>query len=347
MTTKTGKRKPAARPSGLGPPKDPGFGNVDALDGRCRESFWAGKPSEALEACDALFARIEESAAPGDPEGDRLRGVVELRRGAARRRSGDLEAAKRSAERAVSVCPACPDLVASGLSLLSEIHLLLGQPLLAEIVLERTGEYAKKTKAPVPAWATCQRGRIAWAEGRVDEAYGEFLRAQEIARRNRQLPAMAQIAGNVGMCLMALGRLAEARTWLNRALEHARTGRLRIVEAIWLAGLGRLELAEGNRDQAAALARSALSLARARDLPLVAFRARWLLHYLEGLGAADGPEPATKDALAKLGQALSGHEGDREVRDLLALLDSRPHHPASVAAFTEGCDPVLPPPSLD
>ncbi len=334
---------PRRRSAGLGPAEAPVFRSVDTLDRECLDHFWSGRFSQALGVCYALLERIDESAAPGDPEGDRLRGVVELRRGAALARSGALEAAKRAAERAVSVAPGSPDVSAAGLALLGEIHLLLGQPTLAEILLDRAGDLARRAKAPVPAWVGCARGRQRWASGKTNAAREEFLRAHDAARRVRDLPGSIQTAGNVGMCLLAQGRVAESRVWVRRAIEQARAARLTPLEATWLAGLARIELADGAHEEAERLAEASLALSRPLDLPLAVFRAEWVRHYVGTLASPGVGESPSRESLSRLSGVLAEFDGDREVRDLRAVLDGGPFPLASVAAFTEACDPVLAP----
>lgn len=335
---------PRRRTGGLGPAEAPVFRSVDTLDRECLDHFWSGRFSQALGVCYALLERIDESAAPGDPEGDRLRGVVELRRGAALSRSGALEAAKRAAERAVSVAPGSPDVSAAGLALLGEVHLLLGQPTLAEILLDRAGDLARRAKAPVPAWIACARGRLRWASGKADAAREEFLRAHEAARRVRDLPGSIQTAGNVGMCLLAQGSVAESRVWVRRAAEQARSARLTAIEATWLAGLARIELADGAHEEAELLAEASLALSRPLDLPLAVFRAEWVRHYVGTLASPGVGDSPSRESLSRLSGILAEFDGDREVRDLRAVLDGGPFALASVAAFTEACDPVLAPP---
>jgi tetratricopeptide (TPR) repeat protein len=320
------------------------FRTVDTLDRECLEHFWSGRFSQALGICYALIERIDESAAPGDSEGDRLRGIVELRRGAALHRSGALEAAKRAVERAVCVAPACVDVVAAGLALLGEIHLLLGQPYLASILTERAGDLARRAKAPVPAWIACQRGRLLWTRDKIGEARTEFLKAHEAARRVRDLPGSIQTAGNVGMCLLTRGRVPEARVWVRRSVEQAHAAGLSALEATWLAALARIEIADGAHEEAELLAETSLALARSLDLPLIVFRGEWVRHYLDTLAAPGMEESPSLDALSRLKDVLSEYDGDREIRDLRAVLGGGPFALASMAAFTESCDPVLAPP---
>jgi tetratricopeptide (TPR) repeat protein len=291
-----------------------------------------------------LIERIDESAASGDPEGDRLRGVVELRRGASLYRSGALEAAKRAAERAVSISSISVDVIASGLALLAEIHLLRGQPFLAAILVDRAEQISKRARAPVPGWIACQRARVLWTRGKTEEARKEFLRAHEATRRARDLPGTIQSSGNVGMCLLALGRVAEARVWVRRSAEQARAARLAALESTWLSALARVEIADGAHEEAELLAEASLALSRPLDIPLAVFRGEWVRHYVDTLASPGVGDSPSGRALFRLHETLSEYEGDREILDLRAVLDGGPFPLASMAAFTEACDPVLAPP---
>jgi tetratricopeptide (TPR) repeat protein len=294
----------------------------------------------AAEAYGTILGSLAAAGPPDDAEGARLQAEIEVRHAAALRRAGKLVEAKRVAERSIATAAEAPDVQASAHIVLSELHLLAGNRPLAKLFADVAGAATVGVDAPIGAWVLAAQGRLLWSQHFHEDASQAFMQAFNLARRHADLGNAALAAGSVGMCLMELGRLPDARNWVGRAAEEAREAGIPAVEAAWTVGLARVALAEGKTDEAAQLADAALAIAQPLGLHLTLFRAEWLRHYLFTLAEPGVVDRARMAALRKLKPALADYTGDREVQDLMATLAPRGRPAERVASFTEGCDPV-------
>jgi tetratricopeptide (TPR) repeat protein len=304
------------------------------------QAFRRGAFAAAAAAYATILERLAAAGPPDDAEGARLQGEIEVRQAAALRRAGKLVEAKRIAERSIATAPDSPDVHAAAHIVLSELHLLAGNRPLAKLSADVAAAAAAGVDGPVSAWALAAQGRLLWSQQFHEDASQAFMQAYNLCRRHADFANAAIAAGSVGMCLMEVGRLPDARNWVGRAAEEAREAAIPAVEAAWTVGLARVALAEGATDEAANLAEAGLAIAQPLGLHLTVFRAEWLRHYLVTLAEPGVVDRARMAVLRKLKPALADYTGDREVQDLLATLAPKGRPAERVASFTEGCDPV-------
>lgn len=344
-TRRTGgrKRKAATKPTPASRPRlEP---SIEELERDGTALFRSGAFIGAAAAYRKLLDRLRRAGTAGDPETERLAADIGLRLAASLRRAGDLKTARTQVERSLVVAPGAREIHAGAHVLLSEIHLLTGNMPLAELSADKALELTQSHDEPARAWALGQRGRILWAEQFHEDAHAVFLQSHATAERHGDYANAAQIAGNVGMCLLELGRLEDARTWVARAVRDAGASGAAAVEARWIVGLARVALAAGAIEEADHLATRASEMARPLRQHLTVFRAEWLRHYIVALSEPGSRDRGRLSALRTLRSKLADFEADREMRRLDEALRAAGAGPAKgIASFTEGCDPIPPPP---
>ena len=126
---------------------------------------------------------------------------------------------------------------------------------------------------------------------------------------------MVHIEGNIGSCLLAMGKIEHARERFAAAVDLARKHREPALEASFLIELGGVELAKGDLDKSAGHAEAALRIAKPADHVLTIFRAEWLKHKV---ASTRDPEVSDRHRLAylrKLHGWLGDHRGVEAVRE--------------------------------
>ena len=116
------------------------------------------------------------------------------------------------------------------------------------------------------------------------------------------------------MCWQAMGQLAEARTWVRRAVELARQEGQPALEASWLVELGKIAAQDRRHDEADGYAQAALRIAKPIEHQITVFRAEWLRHRIV---KQKDPEQTDRHRLAylrKLFLLLDQYEGIEEVQ---------------------------------
>ncbi len=286
--------------------------SYEELEKKAAGHFWSGEFRKALSVYDALLEMIalEEKQDAG------IRAHLarlEVQRSAALRRTGALSAATATAERAIALAVDEPSIQAEGYVVLAGLQCDRGLLPLASDAAQRAIELASEADLKTQGWAWAVKASSLYLSGKHDEARKAYLEARKCAVESNDRKHQTHIEGNIGTCWLALGQVAEARTWVRRAIELARQEAQPALEASWLVELGKIAVQEKRYDEADGYAQAAQRLAKPLEHQMTVFRAEWLRHRLVKLR---NPEQNDRHRLAymrKLFLLLDRHEGIEEV----------------------------------
>ena len=287
----------------------------EQLEQRATENFWAGDFRSALGVFDAMLEMLT-LIAPEQPEESASRlARLQVRRATTLKRAGALLSAIATAERAIALSTPHPRVQAEAYIVLADLQVQRGHLPLASDAAQRAVELSREAGARTQGWAWIVKGRVLYLSKNHEDARRAFLEARDHARLSGDDRHLTHIEGNVGMCWLELGHVAEARTWLGRAIELARKHDQPALEASWNVELGKIERQEERFEEADRLALAALRIAKPKEHNLTIFRAEWLRHQV--LRRVD-PSRDDEQRLAYLKQLyveLDQHEGIEEVRE--------------------------------
>lgn len=270
---------------------------LDELNRRARESFWAGDFRTALATYDAMLERLVLDPPEDAEERTRQHARVEINRAAALRRCGALKASRGAAERAIALAERSPGLQAEAYTVLASLLNQMANLPLARDASNRAVELSAKGDIDIQVHAWTGRGAILYRSGSFEEARRAFLEAGALGRRASDRHHLVHIEGNIGMCLLGLGRREQARKRLMNAVELARKQAVPALEASWLVELGRIALDQQLLDEADRYTEAALRIARPREHLSTVFRAEWVRHLV---ARRRDPRAADRQRLAYL-----------------------------------------------
>ena len=284
------------------------------LEKKAAGHFWSGEFREALSVYDALLEMIalEEKQ---DAATRATLARLEVQRSAALRRTGALSAATATAERAICLAAGEPSIQAEGYIVLAGLQCDRGLLPLASDAAQRAIELASDSDLKTQGWAWVVKASSLYLAGKYEEARKAYLDARKCALESNDRKHQTHIEGNIGVCWLGLGQVAEARTWVRRAIELARQEEQPALEASWLVELGKIAAQEKRYDEADSCAQAALRLAKPLEHRMTVFRAEWLRHRLVRLR---DPEQKDRHRLAyvrKLFLLLDRHEGIEEIQE--------------------------------
>lgn len=288
--------------------------SFEKLNDKATKHFWDGEFREAVSIYDALLEMMVLEEQPGAVAREKL-ARLEVSRATALRRTGALCAAVTSAERAISLSTDFPSVQADGYVVLAGLQCDRGHLPLAGDAAQRAIDLSAGADLRTQGWAWVVKASTLYLSARYDEAREAYLEARARAVAANDLKHQTHIEGNIGMCWQALGKLAEARTWVRRAVELARQEDQPALEASWLVELGKIAVCERRHDEADGFAQAALRIAKAIEHQITMFRAEWLRHRIVRL---KDPEQSDRHRLAylrKLFLQIDQYEGVEEVRE--------------------------------
>ena len=286
--------------------------SFDELEKKAAGHFWSGEFREALSVYDALLEMIALEEKQDAATQTRL-ARLEVQRSAALRRTGALAAATATAERAIALAVDAPSIQAEGYIVLAGLHCDRGLLPLANDAAQRAIELAADADLKTQGWAWVVKASSLYLAGKYEQARKAYLEARACAVESNDRKHQTHIEGNIGACWLGLGLIAEARTWVRRAIALAHEEGQPALEASWLVELGKIAAQEKRYDEADNYARAALRLAKPLEHRMTVFRAEWLRHRLVKLR---NPEESDRHRLAyvrKLFMLLDRHEGIEEV----------------------------------
>jgi tetratricopeptide (TPR) repeat protein len=289
--------------------------SYEELGQRALGYFWGGKFREAIAVYDAMMERLALEP-DGDPR-DRAGKVAKLEvyRATALKRAGALLAAVATAERAVSLANQFPEIQAEAYIVLADLHYQRGLLPLAGDAANRAIELSREAGLRTQGLAWNAKAQAAYASGDHEQAGLAFLEARKRIEASGDKKHRSHIEGNIGACFQAQGDLGQAREWIERALSSAREFGQPALEAVWLVGLGRVELLEGRLDAADEHAKAALRIAMPREQTLTIFRAEWLRHKVAMERKSTVGNLQRMDRLRKLYLQLDQHRGIEEIQE--------------------------------
>lgn len=159
------------------------------------------------------------------------------------------------------------------------------------------------------------RGQALESVGRDEEALADCLAGEQFAVATGWTTAVAYLSHNIGWLYLERGRLADADSWLHRALgltEHDQSGHVR---AVALNGIGVMRLRQGDLRDAAKLLQAALEIneSTGRETSALANRGN-LASALRQLGAE-------RRAAELLSEVLADYRRGSNLRGELSTLD--------------------------
>lgn len=252
--------------------------SLEDLMQRALDRHWDGDYRGALAVYDAMSQRL--LLAPPEDEGERRRWLarVEISRAVSLRRCSALRAAEAAAKRGTRVAAGFPDLQARAYMVLASLHSHESLDDLAEVSADRAIGLSEACGSRIRGQAWNQKGLVLLRTSRFEEARQALLRARKFLREAKDGFHLVRVEGNIGACLLGLGRPLQARRRFAKAVELARRHADPAMEASWLIDLGRLALDSGEIDEADRMAVAALKISRPREQLLTVFRAEWLRH---------------------------------------------------------------------
>ena len=285
--------------------------SLEQLGRRAARYFWAGDFRKALSVYDAMLEQIALS--PPDNVNRELANL-EIRRATTLKRAGALLSAIATAERAVSLTTDYPEIHAEAYILLADLQCQRGHLPLAGDAAKRAIELAEPLDPRVQGWAWMTEAHVRYVSGEYKSARDAFLEARKQANLAGDELHLTHIEGDIGMCVLAMGQVAEGRKWVTRAVERARSQSQPALEASWLVELGKIAFGQKNYEEAERSASLALRIARPREHVMTIFRAEWLRHRIAREIRPDEPDRHRLGSLRKLYLHLDQHEGIEEVQ---------------------------------
>jgi tetratricopeptide (TPR) repeat protein len=138
-------------------------------------------------------------------------------------------------------------------------------------------------------WGLHIRGRYLWQTGALEAAEADLRQSIELLAKVPDYPNLAAAYGDLGQTLLRQGRLAEARSSLDRSVDLMNTHRLRGYLGTIKAGRANVLLAvaeaSAGSDRTALLSAAARAIAVTRSQCRMDREARAWLHRLEGTNA--------------------------------------------------------------
>jgi len=287
----------------------------EELEQRALRHFWSGEFREAVAVYDAMTEKMALEPDGNPEERARRLAQLEVSRATALKRAGAMHAALATAERAVSLAHAYPEIQARAYIILAALQCEQGHLPLANDAAERAIELARFGDTRLQGWAWMGKAQIYIAQGRYDESRKAYLESRRCAEIAGDRDHLTHIEGSIGLCFHAEGDLDAARDWMGRAIESARSRNQFALEARWLVDLGRVEFTAGRLDLADEHAKEALRIAEPREQLLTVFRAEWLRHRVLSGASPPGADGARMSRLRKLFLQLDQHQGIEEVRE--------------------------------
>jgi len=286
--------------------------SFEELEEKASRFFWAGEFREALSVYDALLEMIalRETTDAGGAKLARL----EVQRSAALRRTGALSAATATVERAIALSVDDPTVQSEGYIVLAGLQCDRGHLPLARDAAQRAIDLSAGADLKTRGWAWVVNASALYLSGKYDEARQAYLEARKHAVESKDRKHQTHIEGNIGMCWQEIGQLAEARTWVRRAIDLARQEAQPALEASWLVELGKIAAQEKKYDEADGHAQQALRLAKPLEHEVTLFRAEWLRHRLVKLKDPKQNDRHRLAYLRRLFLSLDQHEGIDEVQ---------------------------------
>ena len=298
--------------------------SVEQLESRGNRAFWAGEFRDALRCYDAALERLILDS-PTDPaERKRWEATIELRRAATLRRLEAPKAARAAAERAIAWGGGHPEIQSGAYQVLASVLCQLGNLPLARDAAERAVGIAGTCAGDIQGHALVAKGLVLLEAGQFEEARLVFLEARQKVLQANDDPNQIHIEGNIGLCWMGLGRAAEARTWVTRAMEMARQRKVPAREAFWRVRLGEIAFRDGNLGEATRHAEIALEMSHVREYWMTVFSAEWLLHRIAKAQSPNDADDKRVGRLRKLLARLRDHRGERDVQEFRAEVVGEP-----------------------
>jgi tetratricopeptide (TPR) repeat protein len=286
----------------------------DELDRKAAGHFWAGEYRTALSIYDAMLEMIALAEERDEQAGRRL-ARLEVRRATTLKRAGALLSAVATAERAVSLSVDDPQIQAEAYVVLAGLQCDRGHLPLASDAAQRAVELSGEADPRTRGWAWVVQASALFLAKRYDEARQAYLEARKLAVEAGDRKHQTHIEGNIGMCWLALGQTAEARTWVGRAIDLARQESQPVLEASWLIEMGKIALAADRVDEADSCSQAALRIGKPLDHHVTVFRAEWLCHRIARHRDPEAPDRHRLAFLRKLFLHLDQHEGIQEVQE--------------------------------
>jgi len=180
----------------------------EQLRQQAEQFFWAGDYRRALSVYDAMYQRVLLEP-PGDPEeATRMEARIEINRAVTLRQCSALQASEASAKRAVELAKNVPDLQAEAFIVLASLYSHLGMLEFAELAAGRALALTRDGEPGLLGQAWNQMGNTLQRAHRFDESREAFLEARKLAIRTREHRLHVKAEGNIGSCLLAIGRRA-------------------------------------------------------------------------------------------------------------------------------------------
>jgi tetratricopeptide (TPR) repeat protein len=289
--------------------------SYEELEVRASQYFWAGDFKHALAVYDAMQQKValEHPDEPADLAA-RL-ATLEVRRATTLKRGGALLSALASAERAISLSDALPEIQAEAYVVLASLQCQRGHLPLAHDAAKRAIELSRLAGVETQARAWMVQGQFLYQSRQYDQAKEAFQEALELARRSGDHWHMTHIEGDIGMCWLAQGNQEEAVRWLDRAVARAHEQKQPALEASWLVELGKIALDTGRTEDADRKARAALRIAKPQEHYLTVFRAEWLRYRVAQRLHPHRPDRQRLALLGGLYQHLRQLEGIEEIQE--------------------------------
>jgi transcriptional regulator with XRE-family HTH domain len=285
------------------------------LEQRAARFFWDGEFRKALAVYDAMLERLVLDPPQGGGAGEHAIAGTEIRRATTLKRAGALLSAIATVERAVAMTVDHPRLHAEAYIVLADLQCQRGHLPLAGDAARKAIELADSQDERLRGWAWMALAHVRYLAERFESARHAFLEARKHARLAGDELHLTHIEGDIGMCWLALGHDAEARKWVERAVDRARRQGQPALEASWRVELGKLAFKQGDPETARRQAAAALQIAEPLEHVLTVFRAQWLTYRVDRASQPAAADPVRLDLLRKLYLHLDQHEGVEEIQE--------------------------------
>lgn len=296
-------------------PIHPTAASLEDLKQQAERSFLDGDYRTALCTYDVMLERLALDQPADERRQKELHARIEINRAVALRHCSALRAAHASAERAVELAVGFPEVHARAYIALASVLSNEGMVTLAQVAAREAVSLAAAAGADVQAQALNQQGNVLYRAGKFEDAREVFLNARKCFAGTDDRNHQIKVEGNIGACLMSLGRVLHAQAQFAKAIELSRKYKNPAAEAMWLVTLGKLMLAGARLDDAERHAVDALRIAQPREYTLTVFRALWLRHLVAKRQHPDDPDARRLALLHKLYRRLRGHEGLTEIQE--------------------------------